>query len=282
MFERYTEKARRAIFFARYEASQFGSRVIDSEHLLLGLLRENKYLHPWIPNADPHRIRERIEARGTPTDRVSASVDFTLSEDGKKMLKQAADEADALGHRQIGTVHLFLALFSIEGCLAAELLHQAGADAANVRTHLEHLSSEQVGLLDEPHGIRPRRIPIPTMIEIHGSRRNADYIRDVVSTICSYNWHWHKTAFKSRDIVIHRKTGQFSFDLSLSEDRENFLLVQQGWTKDHCFICRWELHESDDEHGTGYTNGRNWLCMECCERFIQRPDFFSSSHSEMT
>ena len=44
MFERYTEKARRTIFFGRYEASQFGSPYIESEHLLLGLLRENKGL----------------------------------------------------------------------------------------------------------------------------------------------------------------------------------------------------------------------------------------------
>ena len=44
MFERYTEKARRAIFFARYEASQFGSPVIETEHLLLGLLREDRVL----------------------------------------------------------------------------------------------------------------------------------------------------------------------------------------------------------------------------------------------
>ena len=42
MFERYTEKARRTIFFARYESSQFGSPQIESEHLLLGILRENK------------------------------------------------------------------------------------------------------------------------------------------------------------------------------------------------------------------------------------------------
>ena len=44
MFERYTEKARRVIFFARYEASQFGSPCIETEHLLLGLLREDKAL----------------------------------------------------------------------------------------------------------------------------------------------------------------------------------------------------------------------------------------------
>ena len=44
MFERYTEKARRVIFFARYEASQFGSPFIETEHLLLGLLREEEGL----------------------------------------------------------------------------------------------------------------------------------------------------------------------------------------------------------------------------------------------
>jgi ATP-dependent Clp protease ATP-binding subunit ClpC len=44
MFERYTEKARRVIFFARYEASQFGAPYIETEHLLLGLLQENKAL----------------------------------------------------------------------------------------------------------------------------------------------------------------------------------------------------------------------------------------------
>src|SRR6266566_4293847 len=42
VFERYTEKARRVIFFARYEASQYGSPYIETEHLLLGLLREEK------------------------------------------------------------------------------------------------------------------------------------------------------------------------------------------------------------------------------------------------
>ncbi len=45
MFERYTEKARRVIFFARYEASQFGTPAIEPEHLLLGLLKEDKALN---------------------------------------------------------------------------------------------------------------------------------------------------------------------------------------------------------------------------------------------
>ena len=45
MFEKFTEKARRVVFFARYEASQFGSPHIETEHMLLGLLREDKALN---------------------------------------------------------------------------------------------------------------------------------------------------------------------------------------------------------------------------------------------
>jgi hypothetical protein len=49
--------------------------------------------------------------------------------------------------------------------------------------------------------------------------------------------------------------------------------------------CRWELfasqHDSDD-HGTGYTNGHDWLCTECWAKFWERPDFFSSSYSDIT
>ena len=82
--------------------------------------------------------------------------------------------------------------------------------------------------------------------------------------------------------MIDRKTGRFSFDLSLSADSANFELVKAGWKKDHCFICRWELFESQDDHGIGYTNGHDWLCVECYEQFWQRPDFFSSSYSEIT
>ena len=67
MFERYTEKARRVIFFARYEASQFGSPYIETEHLLLGLLREDKALtnRALRTRALAEPIRKQIEAHTT-------------------------------------------------------------------------------------------------------------------------------------------------------------------------------------------------------------------------
>jgi ATP-dependent Clp protease ATP-binding subunit ClpC len=73
VFERYTEKARRAIFFARYEASQYGTPYIETEHLLLGLLPEDRALPRFafgsLQSIDP--IRKEVEAHITIGKRIS-------------------------------------------------------------------------------------------------------------------------------------------------------------------------------------------------------------------
>jgi hypothetical protein len=281
MFERYTEKARRVIFFARFEASQYGSKQIESEHLLLGLLHENKDLRDWMPKASLETVRAWVDEKIPHRERISTSIDLPLSDSSRTILKAAADEADRMSHLHIGTEHLFLGLFAVKDSLATELLQRAGANPESVRARISKPSEDVVGLLqNEARFERPKRI-LDQSIEIHGMRRNVEYIRDVVSTVRSYNWHWHKKIWRPRDIVINRKSGRFSFEMTLAEDTDNFAVVPDGWRKDHCFVCRWELFESDDEHGIGYTNGRNWLCMECCERFIQK-NFFSSSYPEIT
>ena len=94
MFERYTEKARRVIFFSRYEASQFGSPKIDTEHLLLGLIREDKTLYRWLPKTDLQTIRQQVEDHSTKRPPTSTAVDLPLSDAAKRVLKHAADEAD--------------------------------------------------------------------------------------------------------------------------------------------------------------------------------------------
>lgn len=76
MFERYTEKARRVIFFARYEASQYGSESIETEHILLGLLREDSSLRMRLLS-QPHAaesIRKQIESKITRHERIATSV----------------------------------------------------------------------------------------------------------------------------------------------------------------------------------------------------------------
>lgn len=281
MFERYTEKARRVIFCARYEASQYGSPTIESEHLLLALLRENKSLGQSMPKAQPDEIRRWIDAQTPQRPSISTRIDLPLSDSCKSILKAGADEADQLAHRYIGTEHLFLGLFAVEDCLAAKLLRQAGVDPAAMRLKLSEQSQFQEAALQREAPLRGQQPVASAWVEIHGIKRNAAYIRDVVSRIRIYNWYWHKTVWTPRDIVINRETGQVSFEMILARNSETFMPVREGWQRDHCFLCRWEPHESEDEHGTGYTNGRYWLCMECCERFILK-DFFSSSHSDIT
>ena len=285
MFERYTEKARRVIFFARYEASQYGSPEIDTEHLLLGLIRENKALHRWLPKTNPLTIRQRVDEEHSPKHpSIPTNVDLPLSDAAKRVLKHAMAEADGLSHRHIGTEHLFLGLLDEEGCFAAELLLEGGADAASIRQQLTP-EAERHSMPGIYESIRTRSFGRSGgAILIHGIPRSADRIHDAVQRCRLYNWHWDKRAWTNVDIVVAKKTGKVSFDLRLAADNENFELVKGGWKKDHCLICGWELFESQDDadHGTGYTNGHDWVCTECYTKFWQRPDFFSSSYSDIT
>jgi len=146
MFERYTEKARRVIFFARYEASQFGSPYIETEHLLLGLLREDKALTNRFlrSHASIESIRKQVEARTPIRDKVSTSVELPLSQECKRVLAYAAEEAERLSHKHIGTEHLLLGLLREDKSFAAEILHDRGLRLSTLREELNRAQSEKV------------------------------------------------------------------------------------------------------------------------------------------
>ena len=139
MFERYTEKARRTIFFGRYEASQFGSPYIETEHLLLGLLREDKALANRFlrSHAVVESIRRQIERHTAPGEKVSTSVDLPLSHECKRMLAYGAEEAERLNDEYIGTTHLLLGLLREEKCFAAQLLREQGLTLDSVREQVQ-------------------------------------------------------------------------------------------------------------------------------------------------
>lgn len=138
MFERYTEKARRVIFFARYEACQFGSPYIETEHLLLGLLREDKALTNRFlrSHASVESIRKQIEGRTVIREKVSTSVDLPLSNESKRVLAYAGEEAERLTNRHIGTEHLVLGLLREEKCFAAQILMERGLRLSQIREEL--------------------------------------------------------------------------------------------------------------------------------------------------
>ncbi len=180
MFERYTEKARRVIFFARYEASQFGSPYIETEHLLLGLLREDKALANRFlrSHAALESIRKQIEGHTTVREKVSTSVDLPLSHECKRVLAYAAEEAERLSHKHIGTEHLLLGLLREEKCFAAEILHERGLRLNQVREEIARSSSEKMSSQPSERELPALRIqPRPDAIR-HGWRaRPADRAR---------------------------------------------------------------------------------------------------------
>jgi ATP-dependent Clp protease ATP-binding subunit ClpC len=157
MFERYTEKARRVIFFARYEASQFGAQAIEVEHILLGLLREDKQLsqkHFRSPNAAIEAIRKEIEKKFVYREKVNQTVDLPLSPAAKRVLQFAADESERFQHRHIGTEHLLLGILREDKSTAASLLHERGLRLHQVREDMMrayHGERAMVQKKDAPH-----------------------------------------------------------------------------------------------------------------------------------
>src|SRR5499427_4241505 len=143
MFERYTEKARRVIFFARYEDSQFGAPAIEPEHLLLGLMREDKTLTGrFFPRAQItiESIRREIEGRTLLRERIPTSVELPLAPETKRVLHYSHEESDRLQHRHIGTEHLLLGLLREERSMAAQILFERGLRLNAVRDEIARQS----------------------------------------------------------------------------------------------------------------------------------------------
>jgi ATP-dependent Clp protease ATP-binding subunit ClpC len=142
MFEKFTEKAKRILFLARYEASQQGSKVIGTEHLLLGLLKEGEETTRELftrANASMDLLQAELEKRGPTHEKLSTSVEIPFSEETKKVLQYAEEEAERLMHPHIGTEHLLLGLLRMEDSVAGHMLAERGMrlyavreDAANI------------------------------------------------------------------------------------------------------------------------------------------------------
>ena len=138
MFEHYTKNARGAIHAAVYIARRVGSPTIETEHLLLGLLREDKSLalrffgSPWAAE----RVLKSIEQVKPPRERVPGSFEFPLSSESKRVVNFAAEESALFPSESIGTEHVLLGLLREEGCLAAKTLVESGASLASAREEL--------------------------------------------------------------------------------------------------------------------------------------------------
>jgi Clp amino terminal domain, pathogenicity island component len=159
MFERYTETTRRVIHWARYIAARVGSPTIETEHLLLGLLREDQSLarrffgSPWAAEA----VLKRVEEIKPPREKIPGSFEVPLSSESKRVLAFIADEADSFSNKSICTEHVLLGFLREKDCLAAKLLSESGVELASTREGLEREPHD----LSSTESFTRKRGPLP-------------------------------------------------------------------------------------------------------------------------
>jgi hypothetical protein len=137
LFVRFTMRARRLIFFARYFAGQRSSHLIEVEHLLLGLLEEDR---DRIRGLFPAPVDFGHIPGGEKKEGPNEPRSIPLSENCRQMLQRAAAEADALGHSFISTGHFWLAFLQREDVPAVavliEVLKQNGISPDKARKEI--------------------------------------------------------------------------------------------------------------------------------------------------
>jgi ATP-dependent Clp protease ATP-binding subunit ClpC len=145
MWQRFTERARRVVFFAQEEAGRLGENYVASEHLLLGLVRENDSVAAHVLDSmgvSLVRIRSEIEKQVTPGT-GHLGQDMQLTPRGKRVIDLAYDEARNLSNNYIGTEHLLLGLIREGEGLAGRALAKLGVDLARARKEVKTLQDNQ-------------------------------------------------------------------------------------------------------------------------------------------
>ncbi len=139
MFNRFTERARKVIIFAKEEARSFNHDYIGTEHLLLGLVKEGEGVAAAVLQklgVDLETIRIEVEKLVQPGPQTQVVGDIPFTPRSKKALELSAEEARALGHNYIGTEHLLLGLVKEGEGMAYRVLLNLGLDLDRLRAEI--------------------------------------------------------------------------------------------------------------------------------------------------
>ncbi len=151
MFERFTDRARRVVVLAQEEARQLNFNYIGTEHILLGLIREEEGIAAKALGAlgiDLEQVRSSVlEIVGEGEMTPAGHVPFTPR--AKKVLELSLREALQLSHNYIGTEHILLGLVREGEGVAAQVLQKLGADLERVRQTVIQLLSGFTGQVEE-------------------------------------------------------------------------------------------------------------------------------------
>ena len=129
-----SERCHRAVALARKEARSFSRRHVDTEHLLLGLLREGSIAAGFLAEFDVtfDKVREQVKGMFEGGDQGAGEVEFAFTRRSRSVVERARQEAKRLGHNYMATEHLLLGLLGGSEGGAARALSNLGVDRDRV------------------------------------------------------------------------------------------------------------------------------------------------------
>jgi len=145
MWQRFTERARKVVFYAQEEAQKFGEGYVSTEHLLLGLVRESDSVAARVLDklgVSLSRIRAEIE-KSLPRGEARPNTDMSLTPRAKRVIDLAYDEARNLNNNYIGTEHLLLGLIREGDGLAGRVLSKLGVELEKARREVMALQDNE-------------------------------------------------------------------------------------------------------------------------------------------
>ena len=151
MWQRFTERARKTVFFAQEEAGKLGKNYVSTEHLLLGLIREGDTVAARVLDrlgVSRGRIRADLERQVARGD-GRLSQDMQLTPRAKRVIDLAYDEARQLGNNYIGTEHLLLGLLREAEGMAGKTLIKLGVELERTRMEVKQLQELGKGQIEE-------------------------------------------------------------------------------------------------------------------------------------
>jgi ATP-dependent Clp protease ATP-binding subunit ClpC len=179
-FDRFTKRARRVLSLAQEEAQRLNHNYIGTEHLLLGLVREENGVAVRVLRelgVDPRQIRERVERTVGRGQRASYGK-LSLTPRTKRVIELAVDEARRLGHHYIGTEHLLLGLVREGEGVAVDVLKGLGVSLDKVRSQTARVMMESASQPVSARGESNKQTPLVdqlgTDLTIHAAEGKLD------------------------------------------------------------------------------------------------------------
>jgi ATP-dependent Clp protease ATP-binding subunit ClpC len=216
MFERFTDRSRRVVVLAQEEARMLNHEYVGTEHILLGLIREDGGVAAQalesleITEEAARQQVEEIVGRG---EAGPARGHLPFTPQGKKVLQLSLREAVALGHGYVGTEHILLGLVREDDGVATRALNGLGVDPNRIRQQVIQLvSARQVQ--EEPGSGRAGG---------RGKRKQLSELRDQLDSVC-----WRLSVLEQRvgtapDLAqLDREIAQIRRDKEIAIDAQDF------------------------------------------------------------